>query len=716
MRGSCIPARSRLLIATCPLHPLLSHVINVSELTTKCTNIPSECYHHNISHRSDATGSQHSCRHTAQEPLPLPLIPIMIPSSSTRAATTSNLRSDSIPRIDSSVKRVEGSNGGEIRPRNRRLATAEQELVSTSATSTPGGSRAVSPIPQKHPSRRVERGGGNGRGEGSGRPVGGLLAPPRETGGRSSPISTGVSGIWWGALQELASSVLGVDVAEEEGAENGEGSTWGKKKAASGLGRMRLPDAWGPETGLPKKNDGGIGIGSTSERDAKLMQRKRRGVLEGKDEDKQVMDTNGNYKRRTSTEEARPGSSQEDDYALVYIHHVKPHDTLAGVVLKYNCQKEVFRKANRFWPNDSIQIRKTVVLPVDACTIKGRPCEPPTPNSPQGVDLLAPTPAIEDPPFSNGSTWPGASSSQNGTSAERPEDTEHPWTHVRWVLLDASPNSKPVEIARMPQKTLGYFPPRRRKSQATLSSVSTPRGSMEFPRVSQSTSNDPSSSTASTPSRRTSNLGPRPQQPMNTIGSYFPPVQPGTRTRRESVSEAAGRLGWFSGPGGVGTFEKNVRKPGPAQDGLNSWARKHMPGLAIDSLPSTSILGAETAHFGFTDELASIAEGPVNGRAVSGTSTPKGGQGLGLENAASVLEGWVRKLATKVPGTPKIGGRADHPDLIELLDGAGSDDGRAFDLNPGVGRSSAPAGTGREDLDGMIRGRATAGAKGGKND
>jgi hypothetical protein len=58
----------------------------------------------------------------------------------------------------------------------------------------------------------------------------------------------------------------------------------------------------------------------------------------------------------------------------------------------------------------------------------------------------------------------------------------------------------------------------------------------------------------------------------------------------------------------------------------------------------------------------------------------------------------------------------DHPDLIELLDGAGSDDGRAFDLSPGVGRSTAPTGTGRDDLDGMIRGRATAGAKGGKND
>ena len=520
----------------------------------------------------------------------------------------------------------------------------------------------------------------------------------------------------WSALQGLANSVLGGTEGEGKGAAQirGKGGSLERKVKKDrdgwfgGSGR-KLPDKWGPpDPSSLRKKDPGIGVGSTEEMAAALRVKKMKGVLEGRDEFPKTVDTNGNYKRRTSNEEQRLGSSQEDDQALVYIHHVQPQDTLQGVVLRYNCQPAVFRKANRFWPNDSIQIRKTVVLPVDACAIKGRPCDPPSPDS-AGVDLLAPTPK-EDNPFPNGSTWPGP---QNETSAERPEDTDNPWVHVRWVLIDSSPSSKPVEIARMPRKTLGYFPPRRRKSQVTPSDVSTPRGSAEFHSVSH-TSQDPSSSTASTPSRRTSNLGPRPSQ-TSAIGSYFPPHPSSTRPRHGSVGHAADRLGWMRGPGGVGNFGTNVRKPGPAQDGLNSWARKHVPGLAIDSLPSTSMLGAETAHFGFTDEMASIAEGPFSGGKTSGTATPTG-QGMGLENAAAAIEGWVRRLAVKAPGTPKGGGRIEGPDLIELLDGAGSDDGRGFELNPANARSSTPVGTGRVDLDGLIRGRQSAGTKGGKSD
>jgi hypothetical protein len=172
------------------------------------------------------------------------------------------------------------------------------------------------------------------------------------------------------------------------------------------------------------------------------------------------------------------------------------------------------------------------------------------------------------------------------------------------------------------------------------------------------------------------------------------------------------------GPGGVGTFSKNVRKPGPAQDGLNSWAKRHIPGLAIDSLPSVSLVGGESAHFGFNDEMIGVEEGPM--RALrSGTATPSGaGQGLGLENAAAAIEGWVRRLAAIRPGTPRLGSSAESSDLIELLDGAGSDDGRGFELNPGTLRVPTPglSTSGREDLDGLIRGRVTSGAKGGKGD
>ncbi|KAH7314160.1 hypothetical protein BKA65DRAFT_609710 [Rhexocercosporidium sp. MPI-PUGE-AT-0058] len=583
-----------------------------------------------------------------------------------------------------------------IRPRNKRLISTEQELVSTSATSTPAGSRAVSPIPSKHPSRST-----NGR----------IACPASGREGREIQSGQFRRGIWeggwmssWTALQGIANSVLGA--VEGESDSDTRPTSSGKRKPTL-VGKAKAPNKWGPSMGAFKKKDGGIGMGSTEEREAALIQRKRAGVLEGRDEDRKL-DISGNYKRRTSTEEQRPGSSQEDDQALVYIHHVQKQDTLQGVILRYNCKPDVFRKANRFWPNDSIQIRKTVVLPVDACTAKGRPCDPPSSEYPyQGVDLLAPTPGIEDPPFSNGSTsWPG-SSTQNGKSAELPEENENPWVHVRWVLIDSSPNSKPVEIGRMPRKTLGYFPPRRRKSILTPSIASTPRGSSEFPRLSQSTSNDQTASTASTPSRQSNNLGPRPSLPIGSIGSYFPPLNSSTRTRRESVGEAADRLGWMRGPGGVGTFGKNVRRPGPGNDGLNSWARKHIPGLTMESLPSRSILGGETAHFGFSDDLASIAEGGTASynNPDSGSATPSAGQGLGLENAAAAIEGWVRRMATITPGTPK-----------GLLDGTGSDDGRGFELSPGRIRSETPVGTGREDLDGLIRGRTTAGTKGGKSD
>lgn len=590
--------------------------------------------------------------------------------------------------------------------------------MTTSGTSTPaaGNSRGVSPIPARWPSRGVSAEvNGASSGNGNSRPVGGLLAS-----GWSSPVGVGSGGFtngwesgWmssWSTLQGLASSVLGGTGDDTSGATDRGGSLGRKgkgkvKEKPRSSSRTKIPDTWGPETHLKKKPDLGIGMGGDDERDAKLRAKKLAGVLEGRDMSSKTWDTNGNFKRRTSSDDQRPGSSQEDDQALVYIHKVQPNDTLQGVVLRYSCKPDVFRKANRFWPNDSIQTRKQVILPIDACTVKGRPCDPPNGDSTQyGVDLLAPTPLEEDPHFS--------SLSNPEPSAERPEDSENPWVHVRWVLIDSSPNSKPVEIARMPRKTLGYFPPRRRKSQTTLSTVSTPRGSTDLSQ----------SSNPGTPSRRESSLSSRPNPASTAIGSYFPPPTsaPSTRPRRESVGEAADRLGWMRGPGGVGTLGPKIRKPGPANDGLNSWARKHVPGLAIDGLHSTSVLGAESAHFGFTDrerdELGTIAETPSG----LGAVTPVGsaGTGLGLENAAAAIEGWVRRLAVnKGPGTPKGGGRVESQDLIELLDGAGSDDGRGFELSPGRVRTGTPVGgTGREDLDAVVRGRASAWTKGGKSD
>ncbi|RDW92066.1 hypothetical protein BP5796_01460 [Coleophoma crateriformis] len=602
-----------------------------------------------------------------------------------------------------------------LRPRNKRLLSTapEQELVSTSGTSTPSGSRGVSPMPKQHLSRTASAPNDTGRSSNTG-----LVAPAwgRGGNGRASPVGgfgdllqSGWSSSW-STLQTYANSVLGGDL-ETANAASGAGNRTRRHRRKASSNVSQSPTTWGPE-GLPKKKNPGIGEGSKAERDAELKRRKKQSILEGHEGMVNGgLDINGRYKRRTSLEDTRTNEVEED--ALVYIHLVKPQDTLAGVVLKYNCPSAIFKKANGLWSNDAIHIRKHVFLPVDACAIKGKPCEPPSDS--QGVDLLAPTPGMEEAPDMNGGTWPTFNSKKETSAEHLNNEDEAPWIHVRWVLLDSSPSANPVEIARMPRKTLGYFPPRRRKSQTTISTISTPRGSSDVPRSSAEQSGSPSS----TPQRRTSVLGPRPSS-----GSYFPPAGIPIRTgrpRRESTSEAAERLGWMRGPGGVGTLTgKNVRMPGPAQDGLNAFAKKHMPGLAMDGLPSSSVLGSETAQFGFSgEELSNIAEAPFGSASRSGTATPSG---LGLENAAAAVEGFFRRIATKVPTTPMLGGAVGSldsgGDLIELLDGAGSDDGRGFELSPGSSRAaSVLGGTGREDLESLIRGRNVSGsAKAKKSD
>ncbi|QSZ33154.1 hypothetical protein DSL72_002740 [Monilinia vaccinii-corymbosi] len=639
----------------------------------------------------------------------------MSQSSRTAAITSkqSRLSSDNEIRFSDSSAATSST----IRPRKARLLDTEQELVSraTSRRSSPGSSRGVSPLPSRHPSRRVGD-------DVAPSPKSALATSAGERG--DLKIGPGNAAAWgsgwsssWSTLQGLASSVLGDlgDLVTDEGEGSARKATSldrpkARRKDGPAKKLFELPHgAWGPAE-QKKRDEAVIGAGTQAERDAALRTQKMMRVLENHSELNGSIDRNGNFKRRTSVDETNTRTRDDEGDALVYIHHVQKEDTLAGVILRYNCHPMTFRKANRFWPNDSIQTRKVVILPVDACAIKGRPCDPSQDLS-QGIDLLAPAPSLEDAP----ETWPPRSE----TPMERPE--EHPWEHVRWVLLDSSPNSKPVEIARMPRRSLGYFPPRRRKSQTTNSIASTPRGSYDLPRVSQTTSGssgEPVSSPASTTPRRMSNLGRRPSQSTNA--SYFPPIGAADRPRRESASGAVDRLGWLRGPGGVGTLGKNVTTPGPGEDPLNTWARKHLPGISIDSLPSSSILDSAIIPFGFRDELASIAESS-HSPAGSGSATPShlGGSGIGLENAAAAIEGWVRRLAVKAPGAPLNGGvfsTDGSGDLIELLDGAGSDDGRGFELSPDRLRNSSSSrigSSGREDLEGALRGR---GVKGGKKD
>lgn len=191
------------------------------------------------------------------------------------------------------------------------------------------------------------------------------------------------------------------------------------------------------------------------------------------------------------------------------------------------------------------------------------------------------------------------------------------------------------------------------------------------------------------------------------------------------------RPAWMRRPGGVGSMGRNVRAPGPDKDYFNTWAKKHLPGIAIDeSLPSISVMGSETAHFGFRPGSSSgIVESPFDeGQDVAAASR----QGSGLDRAAAAVETWLRGAFAKSPGTPTLGGRGrqlDDLDLIELTD-ANTDDGRL--PTPAVGGGGVTStglpettpmsigSTGRSDGGGTVRGRgstnSSSAAKGKKSD
>lgn len=327
--------------------------------------------------------------------------------------------------------------------------------------------------------------------------------------------------------------------------------------------------------------------------------------------------TLGHYKSRDSDEITRGLLSQGQNghrEALVYLHKVHPGDTLAGVTIKFNCSANVFRKANRLWPNDSIQVRKIVVLPVETCGVKSRKI----PDAElEAYDLVEQT-GSNTPPVSRPLRTPWAdpqtaqmtkgtppssipSSPSISISLSNPE--ERPWRHDSWVQIDGFP--EPVEIARLSPRALGFFPRSRRRSQS-FSDLGTPTASLELPRSSFQSSLPRQSAR----SRSGSN-------------SLFPHLQ---------------------GPGGVGTMSKNVRSPGPANDGLN----KLFPNLEANVSPCSS---------------------PDPQTAFQGSSN-------GLEAVGGALEGWVRRLASRASSGlqfPNPGGASGAGDVIELSE-------EAFDL------------------------------------
>ena len=516
--------------------------------------------------------------------------------------------------MNESSPRISASSSTTLRPRNRRRTNEDDDNGPSSSnyaanwldgpTLSSTSSRAVSPIPSAHPSRPLSRpsrlNDGPPRSNSSTR----FLGVSALSGSQVTP-SAFATGLWessWSSLQGFASNFMSSDSSRASSPARPASRKRRPIEATHNRYTSTQPAAWGPSAVGDKQ----IGAGTKEDRKSQVQARKREALLAANGY--ASPDTSGRYKRRDSdegTDVSVPPGENDDRDARVYLHKVKPEDTLAGVLIKYGCDPNVFRKANRLWPNDSIQVRKTVVLPVNACTVKGR--RMPEPDS--TLDHLGdgfngdmmPTPTATQTPWND---LPISSKQQEtplssiptspsiSVTPSNPEDP--PWKHDSWIQVEGFPDA--VEIARLSRRTLGYFPRSRRKSQIFFDSE-TPPASFDLSRGNH---------------------------------SPIPPLPRETKSRSSSGS-------FLHGPGGVGTMARNVRSPGPAQDGLNKLFAKHLPDVA----PRSSF------------------------ESVDSTSS----RGNGIENIGGAVEGWVRKIATKAaktvqPQTP--GGASGVSDLIEL--------------------------------------------------
>lgn len=583
---------------------------------------------------------------------------------------------------------------GSIRPRNRRSQgcdDAESERTTTSAAVAPSVSDMFEASQRTDPSNRI---GAQGSQHAAGR-----------NGTIGQFLEESISNSWV-SVQGFATSFL--STGEPRGrtsrysspAPNNRIVSNDNSRKISGSIQSSSSSAWGPQP--PSKSLGldDVAAGSLAQRDAALRAAKTASVLESHEGVNGGLDVTGKHKRRNSNEIQNLVAEDEDH--LVYVHHVQAVDSFVGIVLRYKCREDIFRKANGLWSRDSVQTRKWLVIPVDACEIRGRPCDAPSWNNAHSVDLLARTPSGGEEYNKRAAAAAAADDffSSKPTESSQPVviDDSKPWTHVRWVKIDSI--REPVEIGRISRQALGYFPPRRKQS---ISSVSTPRQSLDL--ISSI------SGLSETPARRESALGTRPQLSGTPVSA-----------RSRGNSDAADpRPAWMRRPGGVGSMSRSLRAPGPGQDNFNTWAAKHFPSLNADDLPSMSIMGSETLRFGFSTESGAIVESPYE----QGTDTTlPNRQGTGLDRAAAAVETWLRGALAKRPATPLLGARRNggslgahsDSDLIELAD-TGSDDGRLNLDQPTGLLDSLPVGsTSRSDGTGFVKARAIGTASKGKKD
>ncbi|KNG90689.1 LysM domain protein [Aspergillus nomiae NRRL 13137] len=562
--------------------------------------------------------------------------------------STSTVRSR--PRRLVSFTDDESDNGRQLEPSglSTTLSTDLPVPRSRGATPSPYTSRGASPMPMRHPSRVTPS-----PGRGASSSLGGFSYTGKNqvNFAESSRAAADFLDASWSSLQSLASSVLGSDIARPT--TNGTPRTHTRKPSrpdsyTGNPSRTLTSSSWGPAA----PSTSAIGAGTKEERQAFVQAKKREALLLADTE------TNGNlntkHKRRDSSDRTGhlKAGSNPDEEALAYVHHVQPTDSITGVTIRYGCQPAIFRKANGFWPSDSIQGRKTVLLPVDSCSVKGRPIRHDLKLVDAGISRRD---SLEDP--SGSSIAPSSISGPRDQPEAIPDapseaEADQIWKHESWVQIDGF--SAPVEIGRVPRRALGFFPRSRRKSISYTDS--------ESPSLSGRERTPTLSSTSSTfepqPSRVTS--------------------MPGNRPHADS---RAGR----------GTLDRDAMAPGPALDGLSKFFAQHLPNLAPAPTPP---------KFQDSTEYTS--------NAVSNTPT-------GLDNIGGAVEGWVRKMTNRAKAGfnelqqstqgHQMNGTAHRPatrgvgDLIELNDGLESRDASKI-LRPEYNRSGTIVGDGSS-----VRGR-----------
>ena len=542
-----------------------------------------------------------------------------------------------------------------LRPRTRRLISVEDDVYATDG-SEGFSSRAGSSIASRTASPANVTSSPSAFFKSAG------IQASKATRDTSSTLS-GLFGTWGSAVQGLAANVLGTEPAPNSNSNSAAAARRRNPHARRTSTSAPPPKQWGP-AGAGSH----VGAGTQEEREALVRDMKRRDLLNATEH--LHPDSIGRMKRRNSddrTSASAPPAENDHGDALVYVHHVKKHDTLAGVCIKYSCEQAVLRKANRMWPNDTILSKKTIVLPVDACGAKGRPVQ--GPEALPEEDLLlgeygsASSKKPDEEGLPNGWAAPRQQSTDNGSvvsSGGNNAAGDHPWTHDSWVLL---PNDKqPTQIARMPRRALGFFPPARRKSVAYSDAASTPRASVDLPRSSTST-NPNNTLTSSSPSQATTR--PRASSTLSSLSAH-------SRQRSTSGQQQPPPTTkpWLSGPGGVGTLGRNVRSPGPAQDGLNKMFAAHLPSMAPPP--------GQEYFTPWAPSLLDAAEG-IRGQG-SGVVTPSasGGGDINFQEIGGAIEGWVRKVGSHAqkllaePGTP--GGRQ------KVVPGVGATGGGLGDL------------------------------------